>query len=123
METAATRLKAGKDTEFVVEALRALIQSKRQSLRSISLALGEEESWLWGQLRRKGSLPLRTYLLVCHFLEVHPAKPFIEAVPGLSEYLVKPGGVDLVALQDSVKSDLEEMIRREVAKQVESERE
>ena len=108
------RRRAAEDTDAVVEGLRAALKRRGQSLRSVSLALGEEEGWLWGQLRRQGSLPLHVYLLVCHLLDVHPAKPLLEAVPGASEYLATPGGVDLVALQEAMKADLKEMIRREV---------
>lgn len=118
MEPDRARRRAAADTDAVVEGLRAVLKRRGQSLRSLSLALGEDEGWLWGQLRRKGSLPLHVYLLVCHLLDVHPAKPFLETVPGMSEYLATPGGVDLVALQEAMKSDLKEMIRREVEKEV-----
>lgn len=118
MDAEGARRRAKEDTQALEESLRTLLKRRGESLRSVSLALGEDESWLWGQFRRKGSLPLRVYLLVCHLLETHPAKPFIEAVPGMSEYLTKPGGVDLVALQESMNRDLKEMIRHEVEKRL-----
>lgn len=121
MDVEEAHRRAAEDTEAVEDSLRALLKQRGESLRSVSLALGKDESWLWGQFRRKGALPLRVYLLVCHLLETHPAKPFIEAVPGMSEYLATPGGVDLVALQESMNRDLKEMIRREVEKRLAAE--
>lgn len=118
MDIEGARRRAAADTQAVEDSLRALLKRRGESLRSISLALGKDESWLWGQFRRKDALPLRVYLLVCHLLETHPAKPFIQAVPGMSEYLTTPGGVDLMALQESMKRDLQEMIRHEVEKRL-----